>query len=298
MLIAEGVRIKVLDNFSRGNASSLEGVEVELIHGDVRDPDAISLAANGVEAIVHLAAFGSVVESVSNPDENFDVNVRGTLTVLRAAARKQVKLVFASSGGAVIGETKPPVNEESLPKPASPYGASKLCGEAYCHAFAASFGLSTVALRFANVYGPHSAHKKGAVTNFIAAITAGQPMVIFGDGSATRDFIYVADICAGIRAALNTQVPPGTVLHLATGIETSIRGLAKTLARTVGNPDYPIRYESKRAGELEHNFATFDRANEAIGFSPQVTLEKGLEKTVEWFRVQSQDVLRATRTDS
>ncbi len=251
-----------------------------------------------VQAVVHLAAYGSVVESVARPEENFDNNVRGTLNVLQAAARRKVKVVFASSGGAVIGAAEPPVNEASLPRPTSPYGASKLCGEAYCHAFAGSFGISVVALRFANVYGPHSAHKRGAVTNFARALLAGEPMVIFGDGGATRDFIHVDDICAGICCALDTPTAGATVLHLATGVETRIIDLARTMAEVAGRPNHEIRLEPKRAGELERNFAVYERARETIGFSPKVALREGLARTFQWYREQDPQMLKVAATDS
>ena len=259
-LAAEGVEVKVLDNVSRGSEINLKGLDFEIIDGDVRSSDAVDRAMRDVQAVVHLAAYGSVVESVTGLDDNFKVNVRGTLRVLQAAARNGAKVVFASSGGAVIGAVEPPVNEESRPRPVSPYGASKLCGEAYCHAFAGTFGLKTVALRFANVYGPYSAHKRGAVTNFSKALILNQPIVIFGDGSATRDLIYVDDLCGGICAALKTELTPGTVLHLATGVETSVRDLAQTLISIAGRPNHPIRFEAKRAGELQRNFASFDLA--------------------------------------
>jgi UDP-glucose 4-epimerase len=297
-LLASGSHVLVLDNLSRGAAEHLHGLDIELIRGDIRDIAATERVTSGVDAIIHLAAFGSVVESVQRPEENFDVNVRGTLTILQAAAKRRLKVVFASSGGAVVGAAEPPVSEDSLPKPASPYGASKLCGEAYCHAFARSFGLHTVALRFANVYGPYSAHKRGAVTNFIIALLSREPMIIFGDGSATRDFIYVDDVCDGIHAALITQLEPGIVLHLATGIETRVDELARTLGRVAGAADYPIHFEQKRAGELERNFANFNRAQQLLGFSPRVALEDGLARTFRWFLGQGPEETRKARTDS
>jgi UDP-glucose 4-epimerase len=297
-LKSTGVRVTILDNMSRASAPRLGGLEHEFIDGDVRDADIVGRSIERVQAVVHLAAFGSVVESVARPEENFENNVRSTLNVLHAAARNKAKVVFASSGGAVIGAAEPPVSEESLPAPTSPYGASKLCGEAYCHAFAGSFGLSVVALRFANVYGPHSAHKRGAVTNFAKALLRNEPIVIFGEGTATRDFIYVDDICAGICAALSAPIQGAKVLHLATGVETRVIDLAKTLAEVSGRPDHPIRFEPKRAGELERNFATFDRAREVLGFTPKIPVREGLRRTYEWFKEQGAEVLNLTTTDA
>jgi UDP-glucose 4-epimerase len=283
-LLIDSVRVRVLDNLTRGSSANVADLDVELVESDIRDPEMMLKVVEGVDAVVHLAAFGSVVESVSDPQANFEVNVTGTLNVLRACAQKRIrKFVFASSGGAVLGPAKTPVNENTLPRPASPYGASKLCGEAYCHAFAGSFGLHTVCLRFANVYGPFSGHKRGAVTNFIKAMIYGRPLVIYGDGSATRDFIHVDDVCQGISLALRRDPAPGSVLHLATGVETSIRALASTLASAAAKPDYPISYREKRAGELEKNFASFDRAKALLGFEPRISLAQGLESTWRWF---------------
>jgi UDP-glucose 4-epimerase len=235
-----------------------------------------------VDVIVHLAAFGSVAESVEEPFENFDVNVRGTLVPLHAAVDAGVeKFVFASTGGAIMGNTPPPVDETSLPWPISPYGASKLCGEAYCHAFAGSFGLPVVSLRFANVYGPVSDHKKGAVTAFIKRALRGEPLTIYGDGTATRDFLYVDDLCEGICAAIVTQLDD-EVIHLASGVETSINELARLVLQETGT-DAGIEYAEPRRGEIERTFARADRAAELLGFHPGYTLSDGMRKTVAWF---------------
>jgi UDP-glucose 4-epimerase len=249
----------------------------------VRDADAVAHALEGVDLVVHLAAFGSVAESVAEPFENFDVNVRGTLVPLRAAAQAGVeKFVFASTGGAIMGNTPPPVDETSLPWPISPYGASKLCGEAYCHAFAGSFGLAVVALRFANVYGPISDHKKGAVTTFIKRALRREPLVIYGDGTATRDFLYVDDLCEGICASLDAPLED-EVIHLASEQETSINELARLVLELAGATNTPIRYEERRRGEIERTFARADRAAALLGFRPIHALPDGLRKTIAWF---------------
>lgn len=267
-----------------------------MVEGDIRDADVVTRTLQGVDTVVHLAAYGSVVESVEDPFENFDVNVRGTLVVLHACAAADVeKLVFASTGGAIMGNAPPPVDEATLPWPISPYGASKLCGEAYSHAFADSFGLPSVALRFANVYGPVSEHKKGAVTTFIKRALRGEPIVIYGDGSATRDFLYVDDLCAGICAAIDAPLRD-EVVHLASGEETSIQELAQLVIELTDAPDTPIRYEVRRRGEIERTFAKADRAAEFLGFKPAYSLAEGLGKTVEWFRDQGQ--AGEARTDS
>jgi UDP-glucose 4-epimerase len=277
------VEVRALDDFSRGSRSYLDGVDVEIVEADVRDEGAMAGAVEGVDTVVHLAAFGSVVESVQDPIPNFDVNVRGTLAALRAAASAGVgKFVFASTGGAIMGNAEPPVDEATLPWPISPYGASKLCGEAYCHAFAGSFDLPVVALRFANVYGPISAHKKGVITNFIRLGLRREPLVVYGDGSATRDFLYVEDLCDGICTAMDASLTD-EVVHLASGEETSIGGLAEHILELTGATDVPVHYEERRRGEVEKTFARPDRAAELLGFAPSHTLAEGLRKTVEWF---------------
>jgi len=283
MLLERGVEVRSLDNFSRGRRDYLDGLDVEVAEGDVRDEEAVARALEGVDSVVHLAAFGSVAESVEEPLENFDVNVRGTLVLLRAAAAAGVeKFVFASTGGAIMGNTPPPVDETSLPWPISPYGASKLCGEAYCHAFAGSYGLPVVSLRFANVYGPLSEHKKGAATVFVQRALRREPLVIYGDGNATRDFLYVEDLCTGIAATLETRLAD-EVLHLASGVETSIEELARLILELAGAEETPIEYAGKRRGEIERTFATYDRAAEVLGFAPAHSLREGMRKTVDWF---------------
>ncbi len=275
--------MRALDNFSRGSSDYLSGIEAEIVEADIRDDQAVARALGGVDTVVHLAAFGSVVESVEDPVENFDVNVRGTLVVLRAAAAAGVqKLVFASTGGAIMGNAPPPVDETTMPWPISPYGASKLCGEAYCHAFAGSFSLPIVALRFANVYGPISEHKKGVVTNFIKHALRGEPIVVYGDGTASRDFLYVDDLCDGICSAVDADLQD-EVVHLASGEETTINDLARLILDLTDAPGTPILYEERRRGEVERTFARPEKGAELLGFEPAHTLAEGLRKTVEWF---------------
>jgi UDP-glucose 4-epimerase len=276
--------VRVLDNLMRGGEELLPpDRDIELIAGDIRDRDAVANAVRGVDVIIHLAAFGSVVESISDPFENFDINARGTLEMLRGAADAGVeRFVFASTGGAIMGNQPPPVDEDSLPWPISPYGAGKLCGEAYLHAFAGSFGIRPIALRFANVYGPYSAHKKGVVTRFIRAALAGGTFEIFGDGSASRDFLHVQDLCRGILLAADSDLSD-VVLHLASERETTIRELAELILEIVGS-DVEIVHHDKRPGEVERNFANADRAREVLGWEPELSLRDGMAETIEWFR--------------
>jgi UDP-glucose 4-epimerase len=283
MLRERGAEVRVLDDFSLAGPEHLDHDQVEILQGDVRDPDAVARAVAGMDCVVHLAAAGNVAASIEDPMSNFDVNARGTLVLLHAAVRADVeRFVFASTGGALMGDAPPPVDETSVPRPISPYGASKLCGEGYCHAFRGSYGLATVALRFANVYGPRSEHKQGAVTTFVTRALNGEPLTIYGDGGATRDFIYVDDLCAGICAALDARDADG-VIHLASERETAIEELAR-LVIAIAGADVPIEHVARRRGEVERTFAMSRRAADLLGFRAAVGLEDGLRRTVEWFR--------------
>lgn len=286
LLRSHGHEVVVVDNFSHGRPAYLEEASPHtLIEADIRDDTAIEKAVSGADAIVHLAARGSVVESVASPAENFSVNVAGTFSVLDAARRAGVRrMIFSSTGGALIGNAVPPVSESSLPRPISPYGASKLAGEAYCCAFASAYDMSVTALRFANVVGPMSWHKKGAVTAFFKAILGGQPIRIYGDGSATRDFLYVGDLCRGIVAALDAALPGFNVFHLASGREVSVKELAAIACEAASAPAHPIVFEPARKGEVQRNFASYELAEKMLGFRPRVTLEKAMSLTWQWMR--------------
>jgi UDP-glucose 4-epimerase len=284
-LVESGHAVRVFDNYSTGDASYLAGVDAELVEGDIRDAAALDAALAGIDAVIHLAAAGSVVMSVQDPVMNFDANVVGTFRVLDAARRAGVeRIVQASTGGALIGDATPPVDELSLPKPISPYGASKLAGEGYAYAFSKAYGLRTVALRFANVYGPWSAHKQGAMTLFFRAIHAGEPLVIYGDGTSSRDYTHVDDIALALQLALERDVPGGTVLHIASGVETTVAELARLCSEAAGVPDHPVEYRPKRAGEVNRNFATYDLAEQMLGYKPSIDRETGIQQTWQWYQ--------------
>jgi len=287
-LVAGGHRVRVIDNLSTGDAAHLAGVDAELVKGDIRDADALDDAIRGTTAVIHLAAAGSVIGSVQDPVANFEANVLGTFRVLDAARRGGVtNVVLASTGGALIGDATPPVSERSLPKPISPYGASKLAGEGYAHAFAKTYGIRTVAIRFGNVYGPWCARKRGVINVFFEALHSGAPLVIYGDGTASRDYVHVDDIATALRLALeNDRVPGGTVLHAASGVETTVTELADLCRRAAGKPGHPIEYRPKRAGEVGRNFASYDLAHELLGYAPSVRREDGIPRLWQWFQAQ------------
>lgn len=286
-LVASGYRIRVFDNLSTGDTAHLAGVDAELVRGDIRDADAVDRALKGLDAVIHLAAAGSVIGSIADPAANFEANVLGTFQVLDAARRAGVeRTVQASTGGALIGDATPPVNEKSLPKPLSPYGASKLAGEGYAHAFAKTYGIRTVAVRFGNVYGPWCAHKRGVINVFFESLHDGAPLIIYGDGTASRDYVHVSDIAQALQLALEKDVPGGTVVHAASGVETTVTELADLCRRAAGKPGHPIEYRAKRAGEVGRNFASYDLAHELLGYSPTVRREDGIPRLWQWFQAE------------
>ena len=285
-LVASGYRVRVIDNLTTGDRAHLADVDAELVEGDIRDAAALDAALAGMDSIIHLAAAGSVIGSVQDPAMNFDVNVNGTFQVLDAARRAGIaRTVQASTGGALIGDATPPVNEQSLPKPISPYGASKLAGEGYAHAFAKTYGIRTAAIRFGNVYGPWCARKRGVLNVFFESIHDGRPMVVYGDGTSSRDYVHVEDISHALQLALEAEnLPGGSVLHAASGVETSITELADLCRSAAGVPDHPIEFRPKRAGEVGRNFASYDLAHELLGYTPTVKREDGIPRLWEWFQ--------------
>jgi UDP-glucose 4-epimerase len=278
-------QIIVLDNLSIGKSEYLKEFDVEFIEGDIRDLYLVNQIMKKVDAVIHLAADTRVIDSIENPDYNFDVNVTGTYNLLCSARNHEVeKFVMASTGGAIVGNESPPVNEKMVPRPISPYGASKLCGEAYCSAFAGAYGMKTVCLRFSNVYGPRSYHKGSVIAHFFKQILKRVPLIIYGNGEQTRDFIYVDDLSEVIQKALFVK-DGGQPYQLGTGVETSIHELVELIKHCVRNSNsFKIKYAPARKGEIIRSFSDISCARTNLGFSPSVTLQEGLERTWAWFQ--------------
>jgi UDP-glucose 4-epimerase len=280
------MEIRVLDNLVSGRAEDLEGMPAELVIGDIRDPDIVYQVMAGVQIVIALAAHTGVVQSVENPSEDMSINVAGILNLLDAARRHGVeRFIFASTGGAIVGEAVPPVHEEMPPRPVSPYGAGKLAGEGYCSAFWGSYGLKTVPLRFSNIYGPFSYHKGSVIAKFFRQVQAGKTLTVYGDGKQTRDFLFVEDLCQAIIAAMTTELPFGEPIQLGTGQETSVNTLVNLMRQVVGEEQFPeLRYEPSRPGEVLRNFMNISRARKFLNFAPATDLLTGLGRTWEWFQ--------------
>lgn len=280
-LLERDYQVRVLDNLSAGKRKNVP-TNAELIVGDIRDRELVAKAAAGVEMIVHLAAHTSVVEAVEQPQLDLDINVRGTLNLLQRSVRNGIqKFIFASSN-AVLGDQEPPAKESIVPAPLSPYGASKLSCEALCSAFSGSYGLQTISLRFANVYGPRSSHKESVIAEFLRRASNNQQITIYGDGNQTRDFIYVDDICHAIMLAMEDDSATG-VFQIGTGSETKIIDLARRI-KEIANSGSDVVFEQPRKGEIIRNCSCIEKAKRVLGFRPQIGLDEGLIRTYEWFK--------------
>jgi len=287
-----GIALRVLDNLSTGQKAYLEQIiaeaghpaqdRMEFLEGDICDPELVAQAVQGVNAVVHLAARTSVVDSLENPQADFQTNAVGTLNLLEACRKRGIERFVYASSNAVLGEQEPPIDETKVPQPLSPYGAAKLAGEALCSAYAHSFGMRAISLRFANVYGPFSAHKSSVIATFLRRAREGKPLIIYGDGSQTRDFIHAIDICRAIECALQYE-PEGPqaplVFQIATGRETSILELAhmvRDLATRSGLKPPEFVFRDPRPGEIRRNYANITRAAKYLGFQPRIELADGL----------------------
>lgn len=277
LLTQGGHYARILDDLSTGKREYISGLGLapEIIEGDVRSKADVLTAVDGMDGVVHLAAYTSVVDSLENPEAAWELNVTGTLNVLEACRRHACgRFVFASSNAAV-GEQSPPVDENKIPRPLSPYGASKLAGEALCSGYYHSYEMRTVALRFANVYGPFSTHKSSVVAKFMGRIREGKPLTVYGDGNQTRDFVHVDDICRAIVLGLMAEGGWGEVFQIAAGRETSVNDLVEIL-RQVSGADIEIVHEPDRKGEIRRNYSNIGKAREMLGFEPKTDLVEGL----------------------
>lgn len=282
-----GYDITVLDNESLGCPEFITDRVSSYIKGDICDRDTLDLVLPDKDTIVHLAADTRVMDSIADPGHNFDINVVGTFGLLNKVREYGVRqFINASTGGAIIGEAKPPVHEGMLPRPTAPYGASKLAVEGYCSAFHGSYGLQTASLRFSNIYGPLSFHKGSVVAHFFKRILKNERLVIFGDGSQTRDYLFVGDQVAGIQQTIDQQ--PEGVFQLGSGKPTSLNELVETMRIVVEDHPFPdVTHKSFRRGELRHTWCDISKAKRVLGFAPETSLIEGLRTTWSWFKANT-----------
>lgn len=282
LLSRPNFRVRVFDNESLGKREHLEGVECEFVHGDIRDRAALDAALQGVDTVVHLAADTRVMDSIADPVYNFKINVEGSLNLLEAMrAAKVNRLVNASTGGAIIGVAVGPVHEKMVAAPMSPYGASKLAVEGYCSAYSESYGVRSISLRFSNVFGPQSYHKGSVVAAFFKQILQGKPLIVYGDGSQVRDYVFVGDLCEGILRGIESEVT-GPV-QLGSGKGLALNDLIAEMREVVKPRGFEVEYLPFRAGEVHTTYCDVTKARETLGFEPRTSLRDGLRETWEWF---------------
>jgi len=287
VLVQAGHQVTVVDDLSTGKLLNLpEGIEFHQM--DIRSDECSKLVADlGPEALFHLAAQIDVRKSVADPVLDADINVLGLIKLANSAAGAGCqRIIFSSTGGAIYGEQDTHPAPESHPcRPVSPYGTSKLCGEHYLRYFQRAGGPACVALRYANVYGPRQdPHGEAGVVAIFAGKLLGQEApVIYGDGTQTRDYVYVQDVARSNLLALESGAEG--VVNIGTGIETDVNTLASVMCKLTGFSD-KCRYEPARPGEQQRSSVDPSYAGKALGWQPAVALEDGLKQTVEYFRRQ------------
>jgi UDP-glucose 4-epimerase len=282
-LVKEGYEVVVLDNFFSGKIENLKhhlgSGMFYLVKGDVRSSDNVKEAIRNVDAVFHLAAIVSVPLSIEKPLLVNDVNVGGTLNLLEASLKADVKRFIYTSSSAVYGEVNHlPIDERCPADPISPYAVSKLAAEYYCKVFYENYGLNTLCLRYFNVYGPRQAKNSysGVITLFIDRLKQRKPPIIYGDGLQTRDFVHVRDIIEANMLALNFQQGFGEVINVGNGKPTTINQLAEVLLELSGRSELKPKYVAPRKGDIRNSCADISKAKTALGYEPKVTLKNGL----------------------
>ena len=288
-LVAEGCAVIVLDNLSSGRLSNLDEIKdhISFLQGDIRDQETVKKAAHGCDAIFHLAAVVSVPQTIRRPVDSAWVNELGTLIVLETARQNNVeRVVFASSSAVYGDDPQLPKHEDMKPKPRSPYAVQKLSGEYYGRLYSDLYGIQTTCLRLFNIYGPKqdpSSPYSGVISLFMTQAVLKRPPVIFGDGQQTRDFLYVKDVVKALILASRAANGGKAVLNVGSGNFITIKQLWEMISRL---SDYTAEaeYQQRRPGDILKSVASIERVKSALGFEPDLSLEEGLEITLDWYR--------------
>ena len=286
-LIDAEADVTILDNLDTGRMENIAQHKLNrnfhFVEGDVRDFGVVKRLIKDVDVVVNLAAIASVQRSVEDPLLVNDVNVKGTLNLLKASVDTGVKRFVQASSAAVYGDAqKLPVREDFIPMPLSPYAVSKLAAENYAGVFNWMYGLETVCLRFFNVYGPRQANNpySGAITIFMNELLGNRSPRIFGDGEQSRDFVFVKDVVSAVMLALSEKGAVGEVFNVASGKATTINKIVQVLQKLTGKEDLRPVYGEPREGDIRHSCASIEKAKMTLGYEPLISLEEGLKELV------------------
>ena len=298
-LLRKEEEVIIVDNFSTGRSANLEEVRehIHIVRGDVRDRDLMRELCKEVDFVYHQAALPSVARSVDNPWATNDHNVNGTLSVFLAARDAGVqRVIYATSSSAYGDGDELPKDESMCSSPSSPYAVSKYVGELYGAVFNDVYDIETVGLRYFNVFGPRqdpSSEYAAAIPKFIDRYLREEPPVIYGDGEQTRDFTFIENVVQANWKAANVpaETVNGEVFNVGCGDQVSVNRLVKMLKEITGAEVDPV-YEAPRPGEVRHSQASIEKARDAFGYQPQVEIQEGLQRTVEWFESVRGEALR------
>jgi nucleoside-diphosphate-sugar epimerase len=290
-LVDQGTEVTVLDNLYTGLLENMENCsrsrKFRFVRGDVRNLKVVKRLVKDVDAVFNEAAVVSVSRSLEDPLLANEVNVGGTLNLLKASLDSGVRRYVQASSASVYGNAETLPVDETLPlNPVSPYAVAELAAENYARVFYRAYGLETVCLRYFNVYGPRQTFSaySGATTIFLNKLSRGQRPVIFGDGEQTRDFVYVEDVVEANMLALNSAKAVGEALNIGTGIPHTVNELVQRLQEKLGKQHLKPIYKSSRQGEIKHSYASIEKAKRMLGYKPKFSLEEGIDKLAEWFQ--------------
>lgn len=300
-LLLLGANVTVIDDLSNNDGAHITtlaetyGGQLRFIYGSILDPAALTESTAASQTVFHLAAMNSVPRSIDEPERTFEVNATGTVRVAEAARRAGAKrLVYAASSSAYGDDPTLPKVETMLPRPLSPYAASKLAGESVVRAWAHSYGLSGISLRYFNVFGPRQQANStyaAVVSAFVSKLQSAERPTIHGDGSQTRDFTPVANVVhATLLAGATDSAADGQPVNIALGRRTTVRELFETIARLASRTDIEPLYTQARKGDVPHSVANTSLSEKLLGFKPIKTLEEGLSDTVAWFSRQREEL--------
>lgn len=287
-LLDGGHEVRVIDDFSTGRKENLAGAagRIDLREGDLRDPDAVRGAVEGVDWVFHEAALPSVARSVEDPLSTNAVNVQGTLQLLLAARDAGVRRVVYAASSSAYGDTPTlPKIETMPPSPLSPYALQKYAGEQYCVMFSRLYGLETVALRYFNVFGPRqdpAGFYSAVIPRFIVQLARGEKPTVFGDGEQSRDFTYIDNVVDANLLAAERSEAVGEVINVACGERITLNRLLAELRDILG-VDIPAEHGPPRAGDVRHSLADISKAHRLLGYEPGIALREGLERTAAFF---------------